>query len=230
MFCGACSVEQGQPMLSLSGNLATRHGGPPPAKQQRTEPPRGLQSQPHPQSSQPPQLPCDAPSSRHHSSAAVLGRHKQCAVMQSAASQPVVQRSSAPASFITGLHPSDGMPPIQSPQQVTSQQPALQRGTSLQAQHSSWQPLLPSQTLWQAEQQQQVAMPGTQCSLEGIDAMGRPQPAPSQTHPHSPSKAADPTGTSQPGQVAQVNMQQACPAIESATVGMLTGFCRTTFA
>ena len=198
-------MEPGQPLLGLSGGRAARYSGQPPAKQRRMQSSQELHSQRH---SEPPaevQVP-------QHDSTAMLGHVRQNAAPQSAASQPVAQRSSAPNVMMVGLHA--GMPSVRSAQSGPSQQPALQRCTSSQARQPSPQLPLATQvprhsSLQQQQQvlpQQQRAVPGAPSSSASIIPTDRLPLQQSQTQLHSSIEDAEPTRTSQPHQLPQVNM------------------------
>ena len=189
---------------SLSSSHASRRCGPPPAKQQRMQPPEELHLQPQEQP------PAEAPVS-HHSSAAAPGPVRPCAAPQSAASRPTTQRSSAPDVLTAGLIARAGMPPVQPAQHSTSQQSALQQSTHSHAQQPAWQPPVVTQPQPPLQQrqlsppQQQEAMPGPLPSTTGVNPADRLVLQPSQAQPHSPDDDAEPARASQPDQMPQVS-------------------------
>lgn len=220
-LCGHyCSVDPGQPMLTLTGGFAARRGGSPPAKQLRMQPPPQAQapasrqpqlqlahlahqmraSQPAPQ---PPAQPASQPPAacRSQSGAAALHHSQRPAGSASATSQPAVQSQQQEKAPHSGPAAAGGRPSHAS--ELQHQRPPSQLQPSQQP-----RPLSRQQVQQRSQQWQPV--PGPVQSPEEVDPSQRLLDA-SQAQPQSQYDNADPTRLSQPGLAAQVTsaLQQA---------------------
>lgn len=192
------SQQAPRPRLQLS-QPALLPQPPQPAPQ---PPPQQPAPQPRAQASQP------ATALRPRSSAAAPLHNVRPAGPLSAASQPSVQRVSAPQSRdAAGLDAADGMPPLVSQQQrqdaPSQQMPPSQHNVSSQRQPSSRQ-RPPSQPQQQQRQRAPGPAPVLAQSPEGVDPSHRMLPDASQGQPQSQDEGADPPRPSQPGAEVQV--------------------------